>query len=129
MRFAPDGRTQESGRSLAHRSPFRVEGAHNVILETVKRAEDDVELPKKKKRSGSTVILRLYEAYGGHARARLRIASHLEVKKAWIADLLEEDITRLPLEKEAEDTIIPLSLRGFELLTIKIVISSVGHEL
>ena len=128
MRFAVEGHTQESGRPLAHKSPFRLEGAHNVILETIKRAEDDINLPKKMKRTGSTVILRLYEAYGGHATARLRIASHLEVKKAWTANLLEDDITRLTLEKEAEDTIIPLSLRGFELLTIKLVISSVGRE-
>ena len=129
MRFAPEARVQESGSPLAHESPFRLEGAHNVILETIKRAEDDIDLPKKKQRTGSTVILRLYEAYGGHATARLRIASHLEVKKAWIANLLEGDIARITLEKEAEDTIIPLSLRGFELLTIKLVVSSVGREL
>jgi alpha-mannosidase len=129
VRFAPEGRAPELGHPLANESPFRLEGAHNIILETIKRAEDDIDLPKKKKRTGATIILRLYEAYGGHATARLRIASHLAVKKAWIADLLEEDITLLTLEKEAEDTIIPLSLRGFELLTIKLVISSVGHEL
>lgn len=129
MRFAREGHAQALDRPLAHKSPFRLEGAHNIILETIKRAEDDIDLPKKKKRTGSTVILRLYEAYGGHATTRLRIASHLEVKKAWIANLLEDDITRLTLEKEAEETIIPLSLRGFELLTVKLVISSVGHEL
>lgn len=129
MRFAREGQSQESDRPLAHKSPFRLEGAHNVILETIKRAEDDVDPPKKTKRTGSTVILRLYEAYGGHATTKLRIASHLEVKKAWIANLLEDDITRLTLETEGEDTIIPLSLRGFELLTIKLLISSVGHEL
>jgi len=129
VRFAPEARVQESGSPLVHESPFRLEGAHNVILETIKRAEDDIDLPKKKQRTGSTVILRLYEAYGGHATARLRIASHLEVKKAWIANLLEGDIARITLEKEAEDTIIPLSLRGFELLTIKLVVSSVGREL
>jgi alpha-mannosidase len=128
VRFAPEDGSQE-GSPLTHKSPFRLEGAHNVILETIKRAEDDIDLPKKKKRTGSTVILRLYEAYGGHAAARLRIASHLEVKKAWIANLLENDIRRLTLEKEAEDTVIALDLRGFELLTIKLVVSSVGHEL
>jgi len=129
VRFAREGLSQESDRPLAHKSPFRLEGAHNVILETIKRAEDDIHLPEKKKQTGSTVILRVYEAYGGHATTKLRIASHLEVKKAWIANLLEDDITRLTLETEAEETIIPLSLRGFELLTIKLVISSVGHEL
>jgi hypothetical protein len=41
-------------------------------------------------------------------RARLQFASHLEVKKAWIYNLLEDNITRLTLEKEAEDTITPI---------------------
>lgn len=41
-------------------SHFRLEGAPNVVLDTVKRAEDS-----------DDVILRLYEAYGGHANARL----------------------------------------------------------
>jgi alpha-mannosidase len=128
VRLAREDHAQELGHPLAHKPPFRLEGTHNVILETIKRGEDDINLPKKKKRTGSTIILRLYEAYGGQGTTRLRIASHLEVKKAWIANLLEDGITRLTLEKEAEETIIPLCLRGFELLTIKLVISSVGHE-
>jgi hypothetical protein len=42
--------------------PFHVEGARNVIIDTVKRGEDDdfasADAPK-------TVIVRLYEAFGG----------------------------------------------------------------
>lgn len=105
------------------KSAFKFEGAHNVILGTIKLAEDDIDLPKKKKRTGSSYTCTR------HATARLRTASQLEVKKAWTANLLEGDITCLILEKRAEDTIIPLSLREFELLTIKLVISNVGHEL
>lgn len=40
-------------------SYFRIYGAPNVILDTVKKAEDSDDF-----------ILRLYEAYGGHATAR-----------------------------------------------------------
>lgn len=39
---------------------FHVEGASNVVLDTIKKAEDS-----------NDIILRLYECYGGHARATL----------------------------------------------------------
>lgn len=39
---------------------FHIEGASNVVLDTIKKAEDS-----------NDIILRLYECYGGHARAKL----------------------------------------------------------
>lgn len=47
--------------------PFKVTGADNVILETVKRGEDD------KKHGLTTLILRIFEQYGGAARATLKM--------------------------------------------------------
>lgn len=113
----------------AHKSPFRIEGAHNVILETIKRAEDDVDAHKRRKNPGTTVILRLYEAYGGHSKATLRIASHLSVQKASIANLLEHSTSALTLEKDksTDDTVIALKFRGFEILTVKLLITSVAQ--
>ena len=69
-----------------------MEGARNVFLETVKRGEYDsfeeaVNLDDKS--VTTTVILRLYEAYGGHAQARLLISRHLPVLKASITNLLD----------------------------------------
>jgi alpha-mannosidase len=54
--------------SLAAKSPFRVAGAPNVKLETVKRGEDD----EVSGEGDKTIILRLYEHFGGHARATLK---------------------------------------------------------
>lgn len=42
--------------------PFVVEGATNVLLETVKHAED-----------GDSIILRAHEHMGGKAKAQIRI--------------------------------------------------------
>jgi alpha-mannosidase len=56
--------------SVVHKRPFNVENAPNVVLSGVKRGDDD-EFDIKSK-SGS-IVLRLYEAYGGHAKARLRM--------------------------------------------------------
>lgn len=57
-----------SGAS-AKGSPFSVHGARNVVLETIKRGEDDVHSSGKDK----TLILRLFEQYGGHAKASLNV--------------------------------------------------------
>jgi len=121
--FAPDA-TQTLASLLASKSPFTIEGAPNVILETIKRAEDD---PKKKL---TRVILRIYEAYGGHATATLRIASHLTIDRAYICNLLERRSSALELVKHEAtgDTLITLPMRGFQILTVRLGISNVAKK-
>ena len=71
------------------KSPFAVEGARNVFLETIKRGEfDDYSASE----SGVTVILRLYEAYGGHGTVKLQFAPHLAVAKVLVTNLLEDTL-------------------------------------
>lgn len=54
---------------VAASTPFKVVGAPNVMLETVKRGEDDMfEMDGKR-----TIILRIFEQYGGHAKATLKM--------------------------------------------------------
>lgn len=66
MRFT-DRIGEVASHPLAASTSFRITGARNVALETVKRGEDD------KVGEDKTVILRLYEHYGGHARATLKM--------------------------------------------------------
>lgn len=122
--FAPDA-TQTLASLPASKSPFTIEGAPNVILETIKRAEDD---PKKKL---TRVILRIYEAYGGHATATLRIANHLMIDRANICNLLERRSSALELVKHEAtgDTLITLPMRGFQILTVRLGISNVAKKL
>ncbi|KAG6862107.1 hypothetical protein C0995_005917 [Termitomyces sp. Mi166 len=105
-------------------SPFTVEGARNVFLETVKRGESD----DFSKNSGTTtVVLRLYEAFGGHAKARLRIGGHLSIAKAYLTNLLEDDNDELDIlheEDPATSGILRLDFRGFEVKTVKLVLKS-----
>ena len=54
---------------LARSSPFTLEGADNVMLETIKRGEDDQLSGDKTK----TIILRVYEHLGGHAKVKLNV--------------------------------------------------------
>ena len=108
-----------------------MEGAHNVFLETIKRGEDDsfeeaVNLDDKSKTT--TVILRLYEAYGGYAQARLLI-HHLPVLKAFTTNLLEDEGEELYVLRSSDSSdesgcALSLSFRGFEVKTIKLVLGT-----
>ncbi|KAF8228013.1 glycoside hydrolase family 38 protein [Tricholoma matsutake] len=108
------------------KSPFVVEGARNVFLETVKRGDDDFESKSK----ATTVTLRLYEAFGGHAQARLRISCHLSVAKAYTTNLLEdkdedEELNIMHADDDDAQTTSPvlkLDFRAFEVKTVKLVL-------
>ena len=119
MKFRPE---------LRHQAPILVHGAHNVILETVKRGDDDDV-------SGSgpkTVVLRLYEAYGGHTTVRLLISTSLGIEKAIVTNLLEDDNGdelgfTATVEEEANrgySHYLKLSFRGFEVKTVKLTLGS-----
>ena len=58
-----------SAHHLAAATPFKVLGAPNVMLETIKRGEDDKWTGDGEK----NIILRLYEHFGGHAKAALHM--------------------------------------------------------
>jgi alpha-mannosidase len=109
------------------RSPFEIRGASNVFLETVKRGDND---NFGLQESETTVILRLYEAYGGHARATLKIASHVAVRKAFVTNLLEDNVDELNIlqadDAEHAAASLKLDFRGFEVKTLKLVIGSAG---
>ncbi|HET9169996.1 MAG TPA: glycoside hydrolase family 38 C-terminal domain-containing protein [Actinospica sp.] len=78
-----------------------------AAVEAVKLADDE---------SGD-VVVRLYESLGGRAHAVLRPG--FEVARAEVVDLLERPLgTVLEL---GEDGSIPLSLRAFQILTVRLV--------
>ncbi|GAA5016049.1 glycoside hydrolase family 38 C-terminal domain-containing protein [Terrabacter aeriphilus] len=92
----------------------RVEGSDAVVVEAVKLAED---------RSGD-VVVRLYEAHGGRARARL-------VPGFAVAEVVETDLLERPLAEpaalvdggSADDTDAAgatLSLRPFQIVTLRL---------
>ena len=104
------------------RSPFIIEGASNIFLETIKRGEYDKFTSKS---STSTVILRLYEAFGGHAQAYLKIRHHIRASKAYITNFLEDEADELNImrvEGEEFGTVLKLDFRGFEVKTVKLVL-------
>ena len=79
-----------------------------------------------------TIILRLYEAYGGHATVRLLISTLVGIEKAIITNLLEDDNEdelgfTATVEEEANQGyshFLKLSFRGFEVKTVKLTLGS-----
>ena len=76
----------------------------HVVCETVKEEED-----------GTATVIRLYEAKNIRGKFNLKVG--LEVKQAFLCDMLENPISELPIA----DGVIPLTINGFEILTVKLV--------
>jgi alpha-mannosidase len=77
--------------------------APNVIIETVKQAED-----------GNGIIVRLYESQRKRGPVQVRFGRALE--SAWMTNLLEENESALSVEQES----IPLNLRPYQIVTLRV---------
>ncbi|OSX57004.1 glycoside hydrolase family 38 protein [Postia placenta MAD-698-R-SB12] len=103
--------------------PFKLEGASNVFLETVKRGLYDDFSPNSEPASVVTVVLRLYEAFGGHAHPKLKFAKHVPVLKVFTTNLLEDEELQLNMFKDEDKlTVVKLDFHGFEVKTVKIIL-------
>lgn len=74
----------------------------NVFLDVVKRAEDS-----------DNLVVRLYEGYGGHTKAHLKVPK--QIVRVWSCDLLEKKEEEIKIE-EGE---IQLSMSPFEIKTLQ----------
>ena len=97
-------------------SAITLHGSPALILDTIKRGEDDEDVSRGEfsKRKGKSVILRVYESLGGKARGVVK--STLDVKGVWKTNLLEDDEGELKFaggEMEIE-------LRPFEVATFRL---------
>ena len=105
----------------------------SVFLETIKRGDLDVD----GKNGPCTIMLRLYEAFGGYTSVGLQIDVG-KVVAAYEMNLLEDDagLEALALDRTSceeggqrlsdEAVSIWLGFRGFEVKTIKLVLAKEG---
>ncbi|RKP08880.1 galactose mutarotase-like domain-containing protein, partial [Thamnocephalis sphaerospora] len=94
--------------ALGVKANIQVRSRGNVILDTVKRAEDSNHL-----------IVRLYEAHGGQGRVQIRF--HLPVTKVQRCNILEED-GGVEVQADAATGHYPLVLRPFEVASLKLTV-------
>jgi len=102
--------------AAAFSTPIKLTGNKSLVLDTVKRGEDDADVSRGelKKRKGKSVILRIYDSLGGQSRGM--IETTLDVKKVWKTNLLEDDGEELKIENGK----VQIQLRPFEVATFRL---------
>ncbi|CBQ67971.1 probable AMS1-alpha-mannosidase [Sporisorium reilianum SRZ2] len=100
-----------------------------VVIDTIKRAEDDFEYYGQKPKDAHSfgIVVRLYESLGAHAKPTIKIK--LPVKEVNLTNLLEdvqddkkEEIAFNTYADEEDSTYVQLDLKPFEIKTLKISI-------
>ncbi|KAI9828731.1 MAG: Glycoside hydrolase, 38 vacuolar alpha mannosidase [Thelocarpon impressellum] len=105
-----------SGPSLAS---LTLTGSPSLILDTVKRAEDDADVSRGElpTRSGRSVVVRIYDSLGGTSAGTLHVGA-LGAKRAWRCNLLEDDGE----EVAVEDGKVQVLLKPFEVGTWRLLL-------
>eukprot|EP00842_Homolaphlyctis_polyrhiza_P001002 jgi/Hompol1/1902/HPOL_004993-RA len=99
-----------TANSVATPSLFTVDQP-NIVLDTIKIIEDA--RPGEK-----TLVLRIYEAYGG--RGTVKIRSAFPIWSAWISNILEEPKTKLAVSNN--DSEISVAFTPFKLVSILVTL-------
>jgi alpha-mannosidase len=123
------GHSRASPLSSGLLNSFHIHGADNLVLDTIKRGEDDEdvsrgELPVKK---GHSVILRIYDALGGKSKGVLTWGE-LDVKKVVKCNALEDEEGECEIKDLEEAEVkggqkgVGVEIRAFEVATYKLVL-------
>ncbi|SCV71207.1 BQ2448_2795 [Microbotryum intermedium] len=108
--------------------PFKLEGTRNIMLDTIKRGEEDHFGGKGS--APQTVVLRFYEAFGGHGQ--VDVISPLAIESATICDILErdlEDVEVVQLLKSGKGmSSFKLKFRGFQVVSVKVTLATSGGK-
>ncbi|CEQ42209.1 SPOSA6832_03996, partial [Sporobolomyces salmonicolor] len=118
--------------SLALAEPFRLTGARNLVLDTVKRGEDDHFAAASIAKHEATVVCRFYEAFGGHGKGVFETS--LPIEEAAVCDLLERELEPVEVVKTTDERSgrttysMALELRGFEVKSLKLKVAPTGKK-
>src|SRR5450432_1058932 len=101
---------------LQRELPIKLTGNPSLILDTIKRGEDDEDVSRGElaKRKGRSIILRIYDSLGGTSKGT--IETSLDVKKVWKTNVLEDDLEEVAIEKG----MVEITLRPFEVATYRL---------
>ncbi|ORX36383.1 putative alpha-mannosidase [Kockovaella imperatae] len=105
--------------TLVSGTPITIQGARNVFLETIKRGEQD------RDGKSDSIIVRLYEKLGGQGRSTLVVDPSLNVEKAELVNILEDNLENLEHVQSSKNggaTEIPLQFRPYEIKTVRLTL-------
>ena len=117
--YSPSSTKPSTISSSSLMKAISLSGSPSLILDTIKRGEDDEdvsrgELPKRK---GRSIILRVYDSLGGTSRGTVKVDKKvLDVKKVWKTNILEDDEGEL----KYRDGEVQIELRPFEVATYRL---------
>lgn len=102
--------------SLQRELPIKLSGSPSLILDCVKRGEDDEDVSHGEfaKRKGRSIILRIYDSLGGTSKGT--ISTTLDVQRVWKTNVLEDDLEEVSIEKGK----VEITLRPFEVATFRL---------
>ena len=100
--FRPQGEGT-GGTQATGLAPLAACDPDNVIIETIKRAED-----------GEGLIVRLYESQ--RKRGPVRVGFGFPVGSAWVTDLLEDNVSALEVEGDS----VRLELKPYQIVTLRV---------
>lgn len=98
-----------------------VTGSPSLVLDTVKRGEDDRDVSRGglPVRSGKSIILRIYESLGGKSRGSIQCK--FPVKHVWKCNVLEDDEEKLAITTSKDGAVTTrVELRAFEVATYRL---------
>ncbi|KAI1105211.1 glycoside hydrolase family 38 protein [Jackrogersella minutella] len=98
--------------------PLKLMGDESLILDCVKRGEDDEDVSHDTsipRRKGQSVIIRIYDSLGG--RSTGTITTTWDVKKVHKTNILEDDLEEIKFNKDGSFSI---SLHPFEVATYRL---------
>lgn len=102
-------------------SALHISGAPNLILDTIKRGEDDEDVSRGEllMRKGRSIICRVYDAMGGKSKGVLGWGK-LPVKKVVKCNLLEDDGDSVRILEDGSGA--EIEVRAFEVATFRLVL-------
>jgi alpha-mannosidase len=99
-------------------SSFKITGSPQIILDCIKRGEDDsdVSVGALPTRKGRSIILRVYDSLGGKSKAVLTWGD-IPVKSVYKTNVLEDDGEELEIIKGKG---VEIEVRAFEVATYRL---------
>jgi alpha-mannosidase len=94
----------QKAKNIAFTAPFITTDRDNVVIETIKRAED-----------GNGFIVRLYESR--RARGKFTIKTGFKTEKCFITDLLENNIEQVTTKNDQAE----LYIKPYQILNLRII--------
>jgi alpha-mannosidase len=102
--FEPNEKHQAQQPASALAASLISSDSPNIVIETVKQAED-----------GQGLIVRFYESQ--RQRGEVTLMTSFAIKKAWIANLLEEN----QMELKPEGNRVSLFVTPYQIVTVRLV--------